>query len=297
MVKSKKISERLTDISIYAILALVTLICLLPLVHTVAVSLSDKSAADAGMVLFWPIRATLTSYARIVSDNKFIISFFNSVKRVLLGVIVNMTLTILPAYPLSKKANAFPQRNVYMWFMVFTMLFYGGLIPNFLVVKNLGLLDSIWDLVLPGAVPVFSVIILMDFFRNLPEEIEEAARIDGAGPWMSLILICLPLSLPSLATIALFSIVGHWNAFFDGIIYINSNTKIPLQTYIQQLVTTTSMLDRSTLSPEDAKALNEISNKTFNAAKVFVTMIPVLCVYPFLQKFFVKGLIIGSVKG
>ena len=148
---------------------------------------------------------------------------------------------------------------------------------------------------LPGAVPVFNVIVLMNFFKGIPDELDEAARIDGANPWTIMLRIFVPLAVPSIATITLFSIVGHWNAFFDGMIYINTRAKIPLQTYIQSLVV--EIRDTTGMTPEEIQRMNAMSSRTFNAAKVFVTMVPVLIVYPFLQKYFVSGLVMGSVKG
>lgn len=295
MVTPKTVSSKLANALIYFILALCALLCLLPLLNTIAISFSDKAAAMSGKVLFWPIRPTLTSYRAILEDKQFFTSFANSVYRVLLGGGISLILTILMAYPLSKGTRYFPQKNIYMWFVVFCMLFNGGLIPTYLLIYNLHMLDTIWALVLPGAVPIFNVIVLMNFFKGIPDELDEAARIDGANPWIVLFRIFLPLASPSIATITLFTIVGHWNAFFDGIIYINSSSKIPLQTYIQQLVV--EIRDTSQMTPEEIARMNELSSRTFNAAKVFVTMVPVLLVYPFLQKYFVTGLVMGSVKG
>ena len=182
-----------------------------------------------------------------------------------------------------------------MWLLIFVMMFNGGLIPTYMLINKLHLLNTIWALILPGAVPVFNVIILMNFFKELPDELDEAARMDGANPWTAMIKIFVPLAKPAIATIALFAFVGHWNAFFDGIVYINDASKVPLQTYIQQLVVQVS--DTSGMTMEEIRQMNELSSKTFNAAKVFITMVPVLVVYPFLQKYFVSGLVLGSVKG
>lgn len=295
MVTSKSLSHRIADTIIYLILALAALLCLLPLLNTIAISFSDKAAATAGEVMFWPINPTLVAYQEILKDSQFFRSFFNSVIRVLLGGTINIGLTILMAYPLSKSPRYFPQKNVYMWFLVFCMLFSGGLIPSYMLINKLNMLDTIWALVLPGAVPIFNVIVLMNFFKGIPDELDEAARMDGANPWITMVKIYLPLAIPSIATISLFSIVGHWNAFFDGIIYINSSAKIPLQTYIQSLVV--EIRDTANLTPEEIAKMNQLTSKTFNAAKVFVTMVPVLIVYPFLQKYFVGGLVMGSVKG
>lgn len=295
MVRSKTVTENFIITAIYVILTFTTCACLFPIVHTIALSFSDKAAASAGMVSVWPVRFTTASYEAIFKDTQFFRSFGVSVVRVLLGAGINLILTVLMAYPLSKNKKFFPQKNIYIWFLVFVMLFDGGLIPNYLLIKNLNLLDSIWALVLPGAVPIFNVIILMNFFKGLPDELEEAGRIDSASPLTIMLKIFVPLAAPGIATVTLFSIVGHWNAFFDGIIYMNSASKLPLQSYLQQLIV--ELRVTSMLSMEELQKLNEISSKTFNAAKVFVSMIPIMLVYPFLQKYFVTGLVLGSVKG
>ncbi len=295
MVQPKTISSKVVNILIYIFLACSALVCLLPILNTVAISFSSKAAAMAGDVFLWPIDPTLASYQAILEDDQFFRSFFNSIVRVVVGVGINTILTILMAYPLSKSPKYFPQKNIYMWFVVFCMLFNGGLIPTYLLIYNLHIMDTIWALVLPGAVPVFNVIVLMNFFKGIPDELDEAARIDGANPWIIMIRIFVPLAVPSIATVTLFAIVNHWNAFFDGMIYINTPEKIPLSTYIQQLVV--EVKDTTNMTPEEIQRMNEMSSRTFNAAKVFVTMVPVLVVYPFLQKYFVSGLVMGSVKG
>jgi putative aldouronate transport system permease protein len=266
MVHSESLSEKLMNAVVYIVLTIVTMACLFPIVHTIAVSFSDKAAAVAGMVTVWPVRFTTASYHAILEDEQFFRSFGVSIFRVLLGGSINLILSILMAYPLSRSKRYFPQRNLYIWFLVFVMLFNGGIIPNYLLIDKLNMLDTIWALVLPGAVPVFSVIILMNFFKGLPGELEEAGRIDGAGPWNMMMKIFVPLAAPSIATITLFSIVVE-------------------------------LRETSMLSMEELQRMNEISNKTFNAAKVFVSIIPILLVYPFLQKYFVTGLVMGAVKG
>lgn len=295
MVQNKTLSSKAVNAVLYLILTLLAALCLLPILHTVALSFSEKSAAVSGKVSIWPVGFTLTAYQNMLKDSQFFRSFGNSIVRVLLGGGINIGLTILAAYPLSKNVKFFPQKNRYMWFLVFCMMFSGGMIPSYMLISKLHLLNTIWALVLPGAVPVFNVIILMNFFKELPDELDEAARLDGANPWAAMIKIFVPLAKPAIATVALFSIVGHWNAFFDGIIYINDIEKVPLQTYIQQLVV--QVRDTTGMTAEEIRQMNELSSKTFNAAKVFVTMVPVLVVYPFLQKYFVTGLVMGSVKG
>lgn len=286
----------LFDVVIYLILLFFCLICLVPLLNTVAMSLSDKTSAAAGKVFLWPVNFTVQPYIEIVKDAQYIRSFGISVVRVLLGTAINMFFSITMAYPLSKSKHLFHARNVYMWIMVFTMMFGGGLVATYIWLKDLGLLDTIWVLVLPGAVPTFSVIVLMNFFKGLPGALEEAALVDGANPLQIMCRIFVPLSLPSLATISLFAIVGHWNAYFDGKIYINSLRNLPLQTYIQMLTSELTAEQMANMTPDEIVARLEVSSLTFNCAKVVICTIPVLLIYPFLQKYFVTGLVMGSVK-
>ncbi len=294
MVRSKTFIDRFIDGLIIACLSFITLLCLAPLVHTVAISFSDKSAAAAGMVTFYPVGFNLYSYKLLLDDRNFFAAFGVSVQRVLLGCFINYLITVLMAYPLSKNNKLFPGRNAYMWFVIFTMLFSGGLVPWYMTINTLGLINSIWALVLPTAVPVFNVVLLMNFFRGIPKELDEAGIVDGAGPWYMLFKIYVPVSLPALATITLFTIVGHWNSFFDGLILMNKPEKYPLQTYIQQLVV--ALRDTSTMDPEQIKRLSQISNKTLNAAKILISMIPIVAIYPFLQRYFIHGIVLGAVK-
>lgn len=277
------------------VLLLIGIACasLAPIWYTAAVSLSDKAAAGAGFVTFWPVGFNGVSYEKIFSDATFLNAFFVSVKRVALGGGLNFLLAVLAAYPLSKPSSEFRFRNAYMWFLVFTMLFSGGIIPQYILMKQLGLFNSIWALVLPGALPVFNVILLVNFFRSIPKEISDSAYIDGAGPWTMLVKVFLPLSTPALATVTLFSVVGHWNAFFDGLIYMRSEETYPLQTYIQQLVV---QLNLENIDSRQLELLSKMSNQTLNAAKIIVSMVPILVIYPFLQRYFIHGIMLGSVK-
>ena len=294
MVQPKSASSYLYKGLVIFFLLLLTMLCLLPIAHTLATSFSSRAAVISGRVGLLPVGFSTIAYERILDDSMFIQSFKNSVVRVILGGGINLVLTILTAYPLSRSRERFPQRNIYMWYIVFSMLFAGGIIPSYLLIKNPGLLDTIWVLVLPGALPIFNMLVLMNYFRGLPSEIEEAAVIDGASAWVMMVKIMVPLAIPSIATVTLFSIVNHWNAFFDGVIYINSGTKKPLQTYLQSLVIDQSQF--MNMTAEERQRLEELTSKNFNAAKLLVSMIPILAVYPFLQRFFVTGLVLGSVK-
>ncbi|RAP77560.1 carbohydrate ABC transporter permease [Paenibacillus montanisoli] len=296
MVLSKSWGTRGADIVIFALLAIVACISLFPLWYTIALSFSDKAAVNAGRVFAWPVGFNLSSYKIILEDHKFFAAFLISVKRVLLGGAINFVLTVIMAYPLARDNKMFPGRKFYVWYLVFSMLFSGGLIPLYMTITELHLQNTIWSLVLPGAVPIFNVILIMNFFRNLPKELEEAAVVDGAGPWYTLIRIFIPVSMPALATVTLFSIVGHWNSFFDGLIYMNKPENYPLQTYIQQLVVRIDPALMQTLTTEQLIELSKASDKTLNSAKLIVAMIPLLLIYPFLQKYFVHGIVLGSVK-
>lgn len=293
MIKSKSAGSRAATIVVWVVVLAMACLCLLPLLNMVALSFSGSAAASGNLVGLIPVDFTVESYSRLVSDQQFWRSFGISVLRVVLGATLNVCLTVLTAYPLSKPKSRFPAQPVYMKIVLFAMLFSGGTIPTFLVVKNAGLLNSIFALILPTALPIFNVIILMNFFKGTPDALEDAAIIDGAGQWQTLLKIFLPISMPALATVGLFSIVGHWNDYFQALLYIQSAENYPLQTYIQQLT-----VDLSTITdPERLKELSRISNRTFNAAKIVVSTLPLLCIYPFLQKYFVTGITIGSVKG
>ncbi|MDI4643698.1 carbohydrate ABC transporter permease [Cohnella hashimotonis] len=294
MVLSSRFGDRLGQWIIDGLLILIALLCLAPLLHVVALSFSDKAAAAAGNVTFLPVDFTTSSYRLLLKDRLFFASFVTSVERVILGGGLNFMLTLLMAYPLSRDVKQFKLRHLYTWSILFTMLFSGGLIPWYMTVKTVGILDTIWALVLPGAVPVFSVVLLMNFFRSIPRDLDEAGTVDGAGPWYMLFFVYLPISLPAIATVTLFSIVGHWNSFFDGLMLMNKPEHYPLQTYIQQLVV--QKMNDAMSDADSRQLLSQISDRTLNAAKIFVSMVPILFVYPFLQRFFVHGIILGSVK-
>ncbi|UVI31271.1 carbohydrate ABC transporter permease [Paenibacillus spongiae] len=294
MVQNKSMTARIAMGSLYVLMSVIAFLSLAPIIYTVAVSFSDKAAAAAGKVTLWPVGFNTAAYSTILSDENFLNAFFVSVKRVLLGGLINFLMTVLMAYPLSRQVSEFRFRDYYMWTIIVTMLFSGGIIPLYILMKYLGLFDTIWALVLPTAVPVFNVILLINFFRSLPKELSEAGHIDGAGPWYMLVKIFIPLSAPALATVTLFSIVTHWNSFFDGLIFMRSMENYPLQTYIQQFVVQTNMQNIS--SQERIEMFKNLSNQTLNAAKIVIGMLPILVIYPFLQRFFIQGIMLGSVK-
>lgn len=277
-----------------AFLILAALLCIFPLIHIIAVSFSSSTAAAAGYVKLWPVDFTLASYEFTAGREGFWRSMFVSLQRLAIGTPLNLLLTIMIAYPLSKESHGFRFRLVYAWIFFMTMLFNGGLIPWYITIKQVGLLDSIWALVLPGAVPIFSVVLLLNFFRAVPRELEESAVIDGAGHWTTLWRIFVPISKPAIATLALFSMVEHWNSWFDGLILMGDPARYPLQSYIQTIVI---QLNFGTMSREDVLNLTLISDRTLKSSQIFLGSLPILAAYPFLQKYFVKGIVLGSVKG
>jgi putative aldouronate transport system permease protein len=277
----------------YSILTILAILCLLPLIHVLAVSFSSSSAASAGYVKLWPVEFTLDSYKYVLGKEEFFRSIMMTIRRVSVGLVVNMVLTILVAYPLSKEVEKFRWRTIYAWVFVFTMLFNGGLIPLYMTIRYTGILDTVWALVLPQAVPIFNMILLLNFFRGLPKELEEAAFMDGAGHWKTLWKIFVPLSAPALATVTLFTMVNHWNSWFDGLIFMNSPKNYPLQSYLQTVVIQHNF---TSASLESIAELQKISDRTFKSAQIFLGALPILLVYPFLQRFFMKGIVLGSVK-
>ena len=281
----------------YAFLGLVSLICLMPFINLLAISFSSSAPVAAGKVYFLPVDFSLESYIFAFRGGRFVRGLTVSVQRVLLGVSMNLLLMLLTAYPLARTKAALTGRNIYMGLFVFIMIFNGGMIPTYLVVVQLGLLNTIWALVLPPAMSVWNMIILMNFIRQLPVELEEAAAIDGAGPFKSLIWVILPLSKPALATVGLFCIVWHWNDWFSGIIYMQNVNNYPLQSYLQTLMRNFDQILRAVGNTDYVQLLSMMNARTGRAAQLFLGALPVLAIYPFLQKYFTTGLVLGSVKG
>ena len=278
---------------------IVALMCLAPFVNLLAISFSNKVAVAAGEVTFWPKGISIVAYEFITNTSKFIQSVVVSLKRVAIGVPVNLLLIVLTAYPLSKPKEGFRARNVFSWFFVVTILFNAGLIPTYMVVRTTGLIDSIWSLVLPTSLPVFSMLVVMNYMRTLPKELEEAAYMDGANHVQTLLRVILPVSAPTIATVTLFAFVTHWNSWFDGMIYMNRIENYPLQSYLHTVVVNPAEFLRvnSDMSGNLQKYLALLSIRTTSAAQMFLAMIPILVVYPYLQKYFASGLVMGSVKG
>lgn len=276
----------------YIIVTVFGLLCIYPFLHVLAVSFSSKAAVSAGLVNIIPVDFSLDAYDFVTKGGEFMTSFWISIKRTVLGVVLSMVMIVLAGYPLSRTKKQFSCRNIYMWFFVFTMLFGGGLIPTYIVISKLKLIDTIWALVIPGCVPVYYLILFQNYVKSLPDELSEAAYIDGATEMDVLLRIILPLSKPMLATLILFVAVNHWNAWFDGMIYMNRAKNYPLQTYLQTIVVEVNLKAVSSLGD-----VTNISPQNSKCAQIILAMLPIIVVYPFLQKYFTKGIVMGSVKG
>lgn len=292
--KVKKI--KISDIVILLILFLFAVICIVPIWNTVCLSFSDRSAVNQGIVGLVPVNFTVAAYRAMLSDSLFWHAFGVSVLRVIIGTGLNILMCVTMGYPLSKSPRVFRGKQIYIWFLIFTMLFNGGMVPTYILIKEFGLLNSFWSLIFPMAVPIFNVILLMNFFKTVPSALEESAFLDGANPWQVMWKVYVPLSKPSIATVTLFSMVNHWNSFMDGKLYITDKAKMPLQTYIQSLSASVSVNDMTQLSAQQLNDKMSMSSLSFNSAKALVAIVPLLIVYPFLQKYFVSGIVIGAVK-
>ncbi len=293
MIQGKSLGSRVFNVFNTILMIVLALSCLYPLWYTFCLSISDKAAANSGMVTIYPIGFSLASYQEIMGDIQFFKSFLISVERTVFGTIVTILILAIFAYPLSKPASEYRPKNVIMWIVVFCMLFNGGTIPWYITMVNYGMIDSMIGLILCGGVPVFNLILLINFYRGLPKELMEAAQIDGAGVWTILFKVVIPCSVPILATLVLFTSVGYWNEYFQGLVLSSNESHYPLQTYIKQMVVN---VQTTNLSMDQIEKMDQLSNKSLNAAKVFIAMIPMLLVYPFLQKYFISGIMLGAVK-
>lgn len=287
--------DRIFNIINYTILILVTVIVLYPLLFVLSASFSDPQTVLRGEMLLWPKGFNLNSYVKIFQNQDIISGFTNTLIYTSLGTLINLTMTILAAYPLSRKD--FVGRNAIMALLVFTMFFSGGLIPTYLLIKNLGMLNSLWVMIIPNAVSIWNIIIMRTFFQqSIPNELQEAATIDGCSNIKILTRIILPLSMPIIAVTILFYAVGHWNAFFNALLYLSDKEKFPLQLILREILIQGQTNDMVKMSTESAiKQQREVEGIKY--AVLVVANLPVLALYPFLQRYFVKGVMIGAIKG
>lgn len=280
------------DISVYVFLIALGIIMLLPLLNVLSKSVSEEWAITSGKVGILPVGFQLDTLKEVISSSMFIRAFCVSIGVTVVGTAISILMTALTAYPLSKRN--LPGISFIMVLFIFTMLFNGGLIPNYLLMRQLHLINNLWVLILPGMISVFNMLVIKSYYESLPEALEESARIDGAKMYTILFRIILPLSMPVIATIALFYAVGFWNDYFGPMIYINDTALKTLQLYLQDVVMDASAANAVNKSVDD---LMNMSPEGIRAATVVASTVPILFVYPFLQKYFIKGVLIGSVKG
>jgi putative aldouronate transport system permease protein len=280
-----------TDIVIIIIIGIFTILCLAPVVHIIAVSFSSDKAIFGSKVSLIPVEFTIRSYEAILSDPGMIYSLFYSIFLTVLSTCISMVLSIAGAYALSKKR--LKGRGICMIFIIITMYFSGGIIPNYILVKDLKLLNTIWSLVLPQAISAYYLIILRSFFQEIPESIEESAYMDGANDITVLIKIVIPLSAPVIATISLFYAVVRWNQFMDVLFYVTKSSLHTLQMKLYQIIVNNEVLDVSAIEGISGVSLPE----SIKAAVIVFATVPILIVYPWLQRYFIKGVMIGSIKG
>ncbi|MFC4808627.1 carbohydrate ABC transporter permease [Paenibacillus sp. GCM10023250] len=286
MVKST--NDRIANAVVFVILLVSGLIAVFPLLYVLSVSLTPFSEVlkNGGFILI-PRSITFDAYHKLLTESNIPQAFGVTVLITVVGTALNMAITALMAYPLSRKQ--LPGRNFFLMMVVFTLLFSGGIIPTYLVVKSLGLLDSIWAMILPNLVWSFNVLIMKSFYESLPEELFESARMDGAKEFRILLQIVMPLSVPVTLTIGLFYTVGHWNEFFQAIMFVTDRALFPLQVVVREILIQT----QQPLENAD----NMTPSETLQMASVILASLPVILVYPFLQKHFTKGMLLGSVKG
>ncbi|MCP1133681.1 carbohydrate ABC transporter permease [Paenibacillus polysaccharolyticus] len=273
------------------LMIILALACIVPLLHVVAISLSSTEGVMANKVTFFPIDLTFNSYQKALENPSFLPAMWLSVQRTVLSLILGLTVNCMAAYVLSKGGgrDGIAGYKFFVGLFVVAMLFNGGLIPTYLVVTSIGLYNSVWALVLPSLVNVFYLILIMNFFKALPKEIEESAFIDGANHWQVFFKMFLPLSLPVLATVGLFMVVNDWNEWFAGSIYMRGD-HVPLSTLLKSLIAV-PVVDASNVSQ-----IAKINNRSIRAAQVLIGALPILLIYPVLQKFFTAGIVIGAVK-
>lgn len=287
--KKSSIGDILLDIFVYTLLIGLSIVTILPFLQVITVSLSPSEVVSKFGLHLLPTKISFEGYKAVLKYQTIWIAYKNTIIRTLLGTLLNIIMTILGAYPLSKRY--LPNRKLWTGIIVFTMYFSGGLIPSYILVTKLGLYNTMGSLLLPGAISAFTLIITRNFFMTLPESVEESARIDGANDIYIMFKIVLPLSLPIIATISLWYGVGHWNSWFDCMLYINKQSKFVLQ-YVLRLI-----ILNGTTQDFDTNSGVGVNSDAMKMAALLIGTLPIICAYPFIQKYFVKGVVIGAVKG
>lgn len=298
MVKDNSLSSKILDIVIYISLIILMIITLYPIIYIFSVSVSSTTAYESGRVMFLPVEFNLEAYKVILEAGTIPRSFVNSVIYTVLYTVVSLMLTTTMAYPLSRSKDRVAFKGFFSKLVIFTMFFNAGIIPNYLVVKGLGLMNSMWALILPAAISTYNLVVMRSFFEGIPVDLEEAAFIDGANEITIFWKIMLPLSKAALATVGLFYGVYMWNSWFSAMLYLQSDTKFPLQLIIRQIIMQNQMAAELAAMGDTSMMTAQTTNSvSLKYATLFLSILPMLAVYPFIQKYFVKGVMVGSVKG
>ncbi|MDI4647089.1 MULTISPECIES: carbohydrate ABC transporter permease [Cohnella] len=287
--------DRIFNVATYLYLAIVFVLVAYPLIYVVSASFSAPSAVISGKVWLWPVEPTLNGYEAVFKNKQLVSGFANSLFYMVAGTLINLVMTVMAAFPLSRKELF--GRNLFMAIFLFTMLFSGGLIPTFLLVRDLGLLDTRWAMILPVALSVWNLIITRTYFQaTIPDELYEAASMDGCTDFRFLLRMALPLSAPILAVMALYYGVGHWNSYFNALIYLKSPDLQPLQIILRNILVL-NQLDPTMMQDFEVLQRKQGLADIVKYAVIVVASLPVLLIYPFVQKYFVRGIMIGAIKG
>lgn len=289
-----QVRKKVTPFDAFLVALMVVLSCIFiyPLLNMLALSFSNSQDLKSLPVYLWPIGFSLESYKALLSDNRILLYYWNTIQYAAVGTVIMLLCTSLMAYPLS--IRALRGRRLVSILLTITMFFGGGLIPYYVTIMRLKLIDTFWVMVLPGAISAYNVIVFKTFFMSIPEALSESAFLDGAGHFRVLFQIVLPLSKAVLATFALFSIVGYWNDYMTALLYLRDDSKYPIQLLMRRLLVLMDYKDATTA--QLLKDYRQISSRTTKAAATIITVVPILCIYPFMQKHFAKGVLVGSVK-
>lgn len=291
MVKEKKKKRKKPQIVVYLVILVLAFIFVYPFWQTMVLSLSDAVYANAPGFKFWPVNFSLDAYKQVFASDSIYIGYFNTIIRTVIGTAITLVITYCAAFAMSHRE--LPGWSFLNFMIVFTMFFSGGLIPTYLNLKSLGLLGTRWALILPGAAGAWNLIIMKNFIRGISRELEEAAYIDGAGPVQVMLKVFLPNSKAVIAVIGLWSVVGHWNAWYDSLVYANKSNLLVLQTVVRRLIDTGNEM----VAAGESVTMADTTPATIRAATVMIATLPILAGYPFIQKYLVKGTMVGAVKG
>ena len=279
----------------YAIIIVLTLSVLYPMIYILSSSFSSGQAVSSGKVVFFPVDFSIEGYKRVFENSRVYIGYRNTIFYTVVGTLINISMTLFCAYPLSRRE--LPGNKYFMYLFVFTMYFSGGMIPTYLLVRDLGMINKVWALLIPGAFSVYQMIITRTFIQStIPEEMLEAARIDGCDDFRYFLQFVLPLSKAVIAVITLQYAVGHWNSYFSAFIYLTDKNLYPLQVFLREILVMNQIEASDFTDPETAAIMQGMAD-LLKYSLIVVATAPILCIYPFIQKYFVKGIMIGSIKG